>query len=124
MAAGDNTYKESDGMAVHMDLVAAVEKGQVIYVDGWVGIAADGGQSGESVALTIDQAEYQFTVPAALAVSKGDTVYIDTAQVTGHIPDEGGYSTTPGAGLLPLFRATGDKDANNVVTGILLSKLV
>lgn len=121
MAIGE-TFKESDGKAVNVDLTASVSRGNVVYADGWLGIAAEGGESGESIALTVEQIEYQFEVPSTLVVSKGDTVYIDTAQVTGHIPDAAGYATTSGATTLPLFKATADKDANDVVTGIFLGK--
>jgi len=124
MTTGKNTYKKSDGRAIHVDLVAAVEKGQVVYIDGWLGIAADSGSSGETIAMTIDGAEYQFTVPTSLSVSAGDVVYIDPDQVTGYVPDEAGYTTTSSSGLLPLFRATSDKDTDNIVTGILLSRAV
>lgn len=120
--AGENTYKESDGKAVNVTLSATVSRGDVVYADGWLGIAAESGVSGDSIALIIEPVEYQFTVPAALSVSKGDTVYIDTAQVTGHIPDDAGYATASGAGLLPLFKATADKDVNNVVTGIFIGR--
>lgn len=121
MATGE-TYKESDGKAVNVDLTASVDRGDVVYADGWLGVAAEDGESGESIALTVEQIEYQFEVPSTLDVSKGDTVYIDTAQVTGHIPDEAGYATSSGSGLIALFKATADKDANDVVTGILLGR--
>ncbi len=120
--AGQTTYKESDGKSVNVTLSAAVSRGDVVYADGWLGIAAEGGAAGESIALTIEPIEYQFTVPSTLAVSKGETVYIDTTDLTGHLPDETGYAKAAAANLLPLFKATSDQDANDVVTGIFLGK--
>ena len=120
MTTGADTHLESDGKSVVVDALYAVEKGQVLWIDYWTGIAASDAQSGYQVALTIDQREYQFTVPATLAVSKGNIVYFDPAQVTGHVPDDAGYTTTAAEGLVALCKATADKDSNNVVTGILL----
>ncbi|NDJ63279.1 MAG: hypothetical protein GYB67_19320, partial [Chloroflexi bacterium] len=75
------------------------------------------------ISLAVDGREYQFTVPATLDVSKGDVVYIRTSAVTGvHVPPDAAYNTAgTDATDLALFRATADKDTNNVVTGILLS---
>jgi plastocyanin len=120
VTTGAETHLESDGKAVDVDLLYTVAKGQVLYVDGFLGVAAGDAESGESVALTIDQREYQFTVPATLTVNKGDIVYVDPSDLTGHVPDDTGYATVADTGLLALFKATSDKDANNVVTGILL----
>lgn len=121
MATGD-THFESEGASIPVALTATVTAAQVAYADGWLGITAARGESGETVALAIAHEEFQFVVPAGLAVSKGNTVYITVANVTGHTPADNAYSTTSGAGKLPLFRATSDKDANNVVTGILIVK--
>ncbi len=121
-ATGDDTHLESDGDALDVDLTATVTAKQVIYVDGWLGVAVEAGESGDTVALDISAREYQFTVPTALSVSKGDTVFIDTAQVTGHSPDGAGYAKATGAGLIPLFKATADQDANDIVTGVLVTK--
>lgn len=121
--AGQNSYLESDGKAVNVDLVATVAKDQLVYVDGWLGIAAADGASGDTIALSVDFREYQFVVPSGLSVSKGDTVYITVANVTDHVPDDDAYSTSAGAGKVALFKATMDKDGNNVVTGKLLAGL-
>jgi len=120
VTTGAETHLESDGKAVDVDLLYTVAKGQVLYVDGFLGVAAGDAESGESVALSVDQREYQFTVPANLTVNKGDIVYIDPSDLTGHVPDDTGYATVANTGLLALFKATSAKDANNVVTGILL----
>lgn len=118
--AGQNTYLESDGKSVAVTLSASVDKNQVAYAEGWLGIANQGGVSGDVITLSVDGREYQFTVPAALAVSKGATVYVDVTDLTGHIPDDTAYYTASGANRVALFKATADKDANDVVTGVLI----
>lgn len=121
MATGD-TFFESDGKAVNVDLLYTVEKGELAVVDNWVGIAGGDGDSGDEIALIVDDREYQFVVPSTLDVSKGDIVYLDVDDLTGHTPDSTAYSTTAASGSVALFKATSDKDDNNVVTGILLAK--
>lgn len=120
MAAGD-TFFESDGKAVNVDLTYEVSKGQLAVVEGWLGITAEDGESGDTIALIVDDREYQFEVPSTLSVSKGDIVYIAVADITGHDVDTTAYSTDAGAGEVALFKATSDKDANNIVTGIMLA---
>lgn len=116
MATGD-TFFDNDGKAVQVHLTYSVVKNQVAVVEGIVGIAATAGDSGDDVALSIDFRAYQFVVPSGLSVSKGQTVYVEIADLTGHTPDSTAYSTTAGAGKHPLFRALEDKDSNNVVIG-------
>lgn len=120
MATGANTYLESDGKAVEVTLTATVEKDQVAYVDGFLGLVTLAGVSGENTNLTIDDREYQFTVPASLSVAKGAIVYVDVTDLTGHTPDDTAYYTASGSNRIRLFKATAAKDANNMVTGILL----
>lgn len=123
--AGENTYKESDGLAITVTLSYATDENQVAYVQQWLGITAQSGASGDSVALVSDRREYQFTVPSGLTVNKGDIVYIDTAHATlssSHVPGDAAYSTSAGSNKVALFKATMDKDADDTVTGILLSQ--
>jgi hypothetical protein len=120
--AGTPTYFESDGKAVNVTLNAGdVVKGAVVYVDGWLGIAGEDADSGDTLALIADDREYQFEVPAGLAVAKGAIVYITVATVTGHYPDDEAYTTTAGAGKLAFFKATAAKDSNNIVTGVMIA---
>lgn len=119
--AGLEAFFESDGEAVNVTLTATVAKGAVIVVDSWVGLAGEDGVSGDVIALIADDREYQFVVPAGLAVAKGAIVYITVATVTGHYPDDEAYTTSAGAGKVALFKATAAKDANNVVTGVMLA---
>jgi hypothetical protein len=120
--AGVATFQESDGKAVDVDLTAAVVKGAVIYAEGWLGLAGGDGASGDSVACIVDEREYQFTVPAGLTVTKGLIVYITVATTTGHYPDDEAYTTSAGAGKIAFFKATADKDGNNIVTGVMIAK--
>lgn len=124
MTTGALSYPESDGLSVNVDLLYDVTKDQIAVVDGWLGIAASDGESGDTIALNIDRREYQFTVPSTLSVSKGDIVYIEVADVTGHTPDDSAYGTSAGAGKVAYFKATADVDANYCVTGIVLGQLL
>ena len=115
---GEDTYKESDGKAVNVDLTATVAAKQVALVDGWLGITGQSGDSGDTITLDIEDDERQFTVPSGLSVSRGDIVYIEVAEVTGHTINDAGYSTSAGSGKTPFFKATEDKDGNDTVMGI------
>ena len=120
--AGSPTHKDNpDAKAVNVTLDAGdVVKGAVVVADGWVGIAGQDADSGESLALEL-VGEYQVEVPAGLSASKGQILYITAATVTGHYPDDEAYTTSPGAGKVAFMKLTSDKDANNIVTGILLA---
>lgn len=120
--AGLVNHFESDGRAINVSLMAAVVKGAVMYAEGWLGIAGGDGASGDSVACIVDEREYQFKVPASLTVTKGLTVYITVATTTGHYPDDEAYTTAAGAGKIAFFKATADKDGNNIVTGVMIAK--
>ncbi len=119
--AGAMTYFEGDGKSVNASLVAAVTKGAVTYAEGWLGIAGGDGVSGDTIAIIVDDREYQFKVPAGLTVTKGLIVYITVATTTGHYPDDEAYTTSAGAGKWAFFKATSDKDANNIVTGVMIA---
>ena len=119
---GVPTFFESDGKAVNVILTDGdVVKGAVSVINGWVGITGQDADSGDTLALIVDNREHQFTVPAGLAVAKGEIVYITVATITGHYPDDEAYTKTAGAGKVALFKATAAKDANNIVTGIMLA---
>lgn len=119
--AGSQAYFESDGKAINVDLLYAVNKGAVTYAQGILGVAGSSGASGDTIALAVDDREYQFKVPAGLTVTKGLIVYITVATSTGHYPDDEAYTTSAGAGKWAFFKATADKDANNIVTGVMLA---
>lgn len=121
MAVGKQVHFESDGKAVNVNLLYTVEKGMVAVVDGWLGITGESGDSGDVIALIADDREYQFEVPSTLDVAKGAIVYLEVADLTGHTPDDSAYSTSAGSGKVAFFKATAAKDANNIVTGIMLA---
>jgi len=123
MAVGKKTWKESDGKAVNVTLVSTVQSQQVIYAEQWVGVAVGSGDSGDTIAMDVDQVERQFEVPSTLTVNKGDIVYLTLANRTGNVFADNAYSTSAGAGKVAFFKATATKDANNVVTGIVLNQL-
>jgi hypothetical protein len=119
--AGKPAYFNSDGKAVNVALLHTVAKDAVVYVDKWLGLAGDDGDSGDTIALVADDREYQFKVPSGLSVAKGDIVYITVATVTGHYPDDEAYGTSAGAGAWAFFKATRAKDSNNIVTGVMIA---
>lgn len=125
MPIGKETWMESDGQAVDVRLTSSVEANQVAYIEGFLGITMRSGNSGDYIALAVDEREYQFSVPAALNPVKGDTVFIDVTDLTGHIPDSTAYYTATGANRIALFKCTrtavATADATtDIVTGILL----
>jgi hypothetical protein len=105
MATGDG-FKNADGLAVNVDLLHTVGADQLAVVNGWLGFMAQSGDSGDSRAMRLEEAEYQLTIPGALSVAKGDIIYIEVDDVTGHIPDSTAYSTSAGSGKQALGRAT------------------
>jgi len=123
MPVGKDTYDESDGKSVDVTLSYTIEANAVVYAQAFLGISAQSGDSGDSVALRVDRREYQFTVPSGLSVSKGDIVRLDTTAITNtHIPPDAAYNkNAESATNINLFKATSAKDANHVVTGILLA---
>lgn len=122
--ATGTTVKESDGQSVTLSLSYSVVKNQIAVVSGWIGIAARDADSGDDVALTIKQDEYQIKVPSAYSGGIGDILYIDSADLTGHTPDDTAYGTSAGAGKIAAFKQTSAKDANDVITAIFLGQLL
>ena len=106
---------------MNISLLYAVVKGATVYADGWLGIAGGDGASGDTIALIADDREYQFKVPAGLAVAKGQIVYVTVPTVTGHYPDDEAYTTTAGSNKVAYFKATAAKDSNNIVTGVMIA---
>lgn len=120
--AGENTYKESDGLSVQVTLSYTTGARRVAYVEGWLGITHESGDSGDVVAMSIDEREYQLTLPASFAGAKGDDVYIDVSAVTGHIPNDAGYYKTSGSNRRRIFKLTSAQDANNVAYAKMVSQ--
>jgi len=115
-------YHESDGKGILVNLTATVTSKQVAYAQGWLGIVEEAGLSGDTVGMTVDEREYQWPVPDALSVNKGDLVYVDVTDLTGHTPDSSAYYVASGSNRVKLFKATAAKDTslgsgNHFVTG-------
>lgn len=119
MAVGD-TREESDGRAVNVDLLHTVAKDEIAVVDGWLGIASADGDSGDTIALDLEDNERAITVPASFDPAKGAIIYIEVADVTGHTPDDTAYGTSAGSGKVAFAKVTRVKDANNVLFGIII----
>lgn len=122
MAVPGVTTFSGDGKAVNVPLTSTVKKGDVIYVNQWLGIAGSAGDSDDTIALIADFREYVFDV-GALAVNMGDTVWVTVNLLTGHQPTLAGYFTSAGSNRIRLFRASEAKDTNNFVRGVLISGL-
>lgn len=119
--AGSVAYLESDGKAINVDLLYAVNKGAVTYAQGILGIATKSGASGDTIPLAADDREYQVKVPSGLTCTKGMILYITVATSTGHYPDDEAYTTSSGAGKWAFLKVTSDKDANNIITGVMIA---
>lgn len=120
--AVSEAYKESDGRAVTVQLSYSTPGSRAIYAQQWLGITARSGDSDDYVALNIE-GEWQFDVGDTLDPSVGDIVYIDDTAVSGtHIIPAAAYTTTA-TDNIPFFKCTSTKDANNIVTGILLQQV-
>ena len=117
---GADTHKESDGLSVAVSLTATVTAKQVAFVEGWLGVTVRAGVSGDSAVLDISPVERQFTVPSGLGASKGDIVYIDVTDLTGHTPDDSAYALAAAADHVAYFKCTSDQDGTEV-TGIVLA---
>lgn len=123
MAVSTQIHKHSDGKSLDVTLSYPTEGKAVAYVNGWLGITERSGNSGEQVGLSINRVEYQFEVPSGLAVAIGEVVRIDlTALGSAHTPPSAAYNKSAASATnIDLFKATAAKDANNVVTGILIA---
>lgn len=113
MATGDTTFN-GHGNARNVDLTATVVKNQIAYVGGQLGVTANSGGSGDTVALDVADDIRVIQLPGSLNAVTGDKIFIDTAQVTGHTPDDAGYSTSAGAGKILLGILITDQDANDL----------
>lgn len=100
----------SDGKAVRLTANAVVTKGDVVYLDGFFGVAMHDAVSGEEFEAEIAQREHEINVGQSITAAKGDVLYITSA---------GAISNSAG-GNKPFMKVTVAKDANNYVWGILL----
>lgn len=103
---------DSAGNSFNKTLTYAVNGQELVVVGGAAGIPYEDAESGAQIALRADAAIYQWYVPDGLSVAEGATVYLEIADVTGHVPDDTAYSTTAGAGKIALFFALAAKDTS------------
>lgn len=106
-------FRDSNGQAVQRVLTATVGEHQLASDGVWAGINVESGDSGDVRAWVVDDGIYQWYVPDTLTVNDGDVVYLAIADITGNIPNDTAYSTSAGAGKIPLFKALEDKVTAN-----------
>lgn len=117
-----NRAKISDGKSVLVTVPANTEvvAQSFVLLDGFFGIAMDSVKTGAGetaeIALNIAQEEYETDqITTADAFKKGDLVYYKTS--TKKLTLDPGATETPNR---LVGKATSDKDANNVISFILL----
>ena len=117
------TYKESDGKGVQVTLQYTVVANQLAVVNNWIGVTVEAGDSGDIIALEIEQCERQLVLPAGVSPDVGDILYLDIDDLTGHTPDDTAYGTSAGAGNVAVMKITKAKPSgSNVVCGIMLNQ--
>lgn len=115
-----NALRRKDGHAVDLVLDAGdVEAGEIVVVDGWLGIAPRDADSGDTIALNVENAEFDMILPTSLAAVTGDEIYVTVADVTGHTVDSTAYSKTSGAGKRKLGRCATDQNGTTGQVRIL-----
>lgn len=121
MAVGDVSF-DNAGNSVEVSLTSTVGKDVLAYVDGWLGITNGSGDSGDETTLSVDDRAYQIILPSGFAGERGDKVYIDVTDLTGHIPDSTAYSKTAGANKVLLGKLTTDQDTNDMAVVNMVGK--
>lgn len=100
----ENTLVHPDAVqSVMVDLTETVDANQPYYAHGFHGFVMEDGESGDSVAMDVSARTWQVNL-GELDLSKGDSVYIDTA--TGELTAD---NTDRWFGVLVT-----DKDANDI----------
>src|SRR5688572_1786426 len=107
-----NALRRRDGHVVDLPLTAGdVDTGDVVVVSSWLGIAPRYAESGDTIALNVENAEFDIVLPTALSAVIGDETYVTIANITGHVVnDSDGYSKTSGAGKRKLGRCVTDQN--------------
>lgn len=118
------THHESDGRSIQLTPHYTIVKDQIVVIEGWLVIADRNAESGDLTAFETFQQERQLKVPTAFNPAVGDLIYIDTADLTGHTPDNTAYSISSGAGKQVLGKVTKVKDANDIVRIIFIAGLM
>lgn len=116
-----SVHKNSEGRAVQFTAEHTIGARMPALFDKFIGVTTNSGNSGETVVLDIEQVEYQIDVGDSLDPSVGDVIYVTVASVTEHeIPNTALTTTADGANTRAFLKVTSAKDANNIVTGILM----
>lgn len=116
-----SVHKNSEGRAVQFTAEYTIGARMPALFDKFIGVTTNSGNSGETVVLDIEQVEYQIDVGDSLDPSVGDVIYVTVASVTEHeIPNTALTTTADGANTRAFLKVTSAKDANNIVTGILM----
>ena len=105
----DNLVSDGNAVTVTLEAGHAVTKGQLVFADGFHGVAqrdGDGDTTDNVVSLETSNREFETEVPGALSIAKGDKVYLTE--------DGNDTITTTGTDRL-VGIATTAKDANNVI---------
>lgn len=105
-----NANRRTDGNSVDVTVTSTVAEGDLAFVENWMGVVPRAAESGETVALNIENAEFDVILPTSLSLSKGDEVHVDVTDLTGHIPDSTAYATSSGADTRYLGRCKTDQD--------------
>lgn len=100
----------SDARSVTVTAPEDITKDSVVVAEGWFGIAMADADSGDSVALAVDQREYEIDVDS-LTAAKGDILYIDA---------DGALTNTDTD--FPFAKVTVAKDSNNIAWVKLLEQ--
>jgi hypothetical protein len=95
MAATD-IKRGSGARAVQVTLTNTVEAEQLAYVDGFLGVTFEAGESDDVVALDREPQIVDLAIPSTLyaAVSVGDWIYFDSGEVTGHTLNDAALTDT------------------------------
>jgi predicted RecA/RadA family phage recombinase len=62
-----NALRRADGYSVDVTLSYEVDEGDIVVVQDWVGIVSKDGESGDSRALNVENAEFDMILPTGLA---------------------------------------------------------
>lgn len=106
-----NALRRKNGNNVDVTLSAAVSFGDVLVVNGWLGISPEAAASGDTLALNVEDAEFDIILPTSLSLTIGTEVYVTIANITGNtVNTSNGFSTSSGAGKRRLGRCTTNQD--------------
>lgn len=115
-----NAVRLNTGKAADVTITSAVETGDIFVADGFAGINPRDAESGDTVAMNIEVAQFDVLLPASLSLTKGDSIWLNTADVTGHIPNDTAWGTSDGgAGWILYGRALTDQNSTTGQVNVL-----